>query len=308
VRPKRARAQLDEVAQARRGCQHGGVTLSRSRVDLHVSPLSPTVGAEIHGIDCAADLDDDVVSAIRAVWLERLVVFFPDQRLDDESQIAFARRFGELTESHPVEPQVLERPEIHSIESGKDRTDFWHTDITFMNRPAMASMLRSVEVPEAGGDTMWADTRAAYEALAEPLQRLCDGLSAYHYEPYYAQMVAEGNGNVWEGKKLERLLPALHPVVRIHPETGRKNLFVNPKFTLRMKDMPENQGNALLRLLYEHMTSPQFIVRYHWQPGTLAFWDNRSTMHFGIFDYEGQRRVMHRITLRGDRPVGPAGA
>jgi alpha-ketoglutarate-dependent taurine dioxygenase len=283
------------------------VTLSRSRVDLDVRPLSPTIGAEIHGVDCAADLDDDVVAAVRAVWLERLVVFFPDQRLDDESQIAFAGRFGELTESHPVEPQVLERPEIHSIESGKDRTDFWHTDITFMNRPAMASMLRSVEVPEAGGDTMWADTRAAYDALAEPLQRLCDGLSAYHYEPYYAQMVAEGHGNVWEGKKLERLLPALHPVVRVHPETGRKNLFVNPKFTLRMKDMPESQGDGLLRLLYRHVTSPQFIVRYHWKPGTLAFWDNRSTMHFGIFDYEGQHRVMHRITLRGDRPVGPAG-
>ena len=172
-----------------------------SKVDLDVRPLSPTIGAEIHGIDCAADLDDDVIAAIRAVWLERLVVFFPDQRLDDDTQIAFAGRFGELTESHPVEPHVVERKEVHSIESGKDRTDFWHTDITFMKRPAMASMLRSVVVPEAGGDTMWADTRAAYEALAEPLQRLCDELTAFHFEPYYAQAVAEGHGNVWEGKK-----------------------------------------------------------------------------------------------------------
>ena len=279
--------------------------MTLSRVDLDVRPLSPTIGAEIRGIDCSADLGDDVIAAIRDIWLERLVVFFPDQTLDDERQIAFARRFGELTESHPVEPRVLEREEIHSIESGKDRTDFWHTDITFMNRPAMASMLRSVVVPEAGGDTMWADTRAAYETLAEPLQRLCDELSAYHYEPYYAQMVAEGHGNVWEGKKLERLLPALHPVVRLHPETGRKNLFVNPKFTFRMKDMPESQGDALLQLLYDHMTNPAFVVRYHWKAGTLAFWDNRATMHFGIFDYEGERRVMHRVTLRGDRPVGP---
>jgi taurine dioxygenase len=282
--------------------------MTLSRVDLEVRPLSPTIGAEIHGIDCSADLDDDVIAAIRAVWLERLVVFFPGQTLDDDRQIEFARRFGEPTESHPVEPQVLERKEVHSIESGKDRTDFWHTDITFMNRPAMASMLRSVEVPEAGGDTMWADTRAAYETLAEPLQGLCDELSAYHYEPYYAQMVAEGHGNVWEGKKLERLLPALHPVVRVHPETGRKNLFVNPKFTFRMKDMPESQGDGFLRLLYDHMTNPAFIVRYHWKPGTIAFWDNRSTMHFGIFDYEGEQRVMHRVTLRGDRPVGPGEA
>ena len=133
--------------------------MTLSKVDLDVRPLSPTIGAEIHGVDCAADLDDEVVAAIRAVWLERLVVFFPDQQLDDDTQIAFAARFGDLTESHPVEPQVVERKEIHSIESGKDRTDFWHTDITFMNRPAMASMLRSIVVPEAGGDTMWADTR-----------------------------------------------------------------------------------------------------------------------------------------------------
>jgi taurine dioxygenase len=276
-----------------------------SQTDLDVRPLSPTIGAEIRGVDCAADLDDDTVAAIRRIWLERLVIFFPDQHLDDETQIAFARRFGELTESHPVEPQVLERKEVHSIESGKDRTDFWHTDITFMNRPAMASMLRSVVVPEAGGDTMWCDTRAAYEALAASLQILCDGLSAYHFEPYYAQAVAEGHGNVWEGKKLTRLLPATHPVVRVHPETGRKNLFVNPKFTVRIVDMPEAQSDGLLKLLYDHMTRPEFVVRYHWSPGTLAVWDNRATMHFGIFDYEGDTRVMHRVTLRGDRPVGP---
>jgi len=277
-----------------------------SQTDLEVRPLSPTIGAEIRGIDCAAELQDDTVAAIRRIWLEHLVVFFPDQHLDDETQIAFARRFGELTESHPVEPQVLERTEVHSIESGKDRTDFWHTDITFMNRPAMASLLRSVVVPQAGGDTMWSDTRAAYETLAEPLQRLCDGLAAYHFEPYYAQAVAEGHGNVWEGKKLTRLLPATHPVVRVHPETGRKNLFVNPKFTMRITDMPEAQSDGLLRLLYDHMTRPEFVVRYHWSPGTLAMWDNRATMHFGVFDYEGDRRVMHRVTLRGDRPLGPA--
>ncbi|MGO9856545.1 MAG: TauD/TfdA dioxygenase family protein [Acidimicrobiales bacterium] len=280
--------------------------MTMSSVELDVRPLSPTIGAEIHGIDCSADLDDVVVAAIRQIWLDRLVLFFPDQKLDDDTQIAFARRFGELTESHPVEPQVLERKEVHSIDSTKDRTDFWHTDITFMNRPAMASMLRSVIVPAAGGDTMWADTREAYQMLAQPLQGLCDELSAFHFEPFYAQAVEEGHGNVWEGKKLTRLLPAMHPVVRVHPETGRKNLFVNPKFTKRIKDMPEAQSDGLLRLLYEHMTNPSFIVRYHWQPGTLAFWDNRSTMHFGIYDYDGERRVMHRVTLRGDPPVGPS--
>jgi taurine dioxygenase len=280
--------------------------MTLSTVDLDVRPLSPTIGAEILGIDCSADLGDEVIAAIRQIWLERLVVFFPDQELDDGTQIIFASRFGDLTESHPVEQQVLERKEVHSIDSTKDRTDFWHTDITFMNRPAMASMLRSVIVPAAGGDTMWADMRAAYQMLAEPLQRLCDELSAFHFEPFYAQAVAEGHGNVWEGKKLTRLSPAIHPVVRVHPETGVKNLFVNPKFTIRVKDMPVTQSDGLLRLLYEHMTNPSFVMRYHWKPGTLAFWDNRSTMHFGIYDYEGERRVMHRVTLRGDRPVGPS--
>jgi taurine dioxygenase len=281
--------------------------MTTTAVSLEVRPLSPTIGAEIRGVDCAADLSDDVVAAIRQVWLDRLVVFFPEQDLDDETQIAFARRFGELTESHPVEERVVDREEIHTIDSTKDRTNFWHTDITFMRRPAMASMLRAIVVPDAGGDTMWADTRAAYEALAEPLRRLCDGLTAYHYEPYYAQAVAEGHGNVWEGKKLTRLLPVAHPVVRVHPETGRRNLFVNPKFTVSLNEVPDTQGARLLRLLYDHMTDPTFLVRYHWQAGTLAFWDNRATMHFGIYDFGEARRVMHRVTLRGDAPVGPVG-
>lgn len=267
--------------------------------------MSPTLGAEIRDLDCSADLDDETIAAVRRVWLERLVVFFPGQDLDDDGQIAFARRFGELTESHPVEPRVLERTEMHAIDSDKDRTNFWHTDITFMNRPAMASMLRALVVPDAGGDTMWADTRAAYETLAEPLRRLCDELTAYHYDEFYAACVAEGKGNVWEGKKLERLLPAEHPVVRVHPETGRRNLFVNPKFTVAIKGFPRTQSDHLLRFLYEHMTDPAFIVRYHWTPGTIALWDNRATMHFGIYDYGDARRVMHRVTLRGDRPVGP---
>ncbi|HZE18235.1 MAG TPA: TauD/TfdA family dioxygenase, partial [Mycobacterium sp.] len=164
--------------------------MTSTATELDIRPLSPTIGAEIRGVDCSADLPDEVIAAIRNIWLERLVVFFPDQDLDDDTQIAFARRFGELTESHPVEPRVVERDEIHTIDSTKDRTNFWHTDITFMKRPALGSMLRSVVVPDAGGDTMWSDTRAAYDALAEPLRRLCDQLDAYHYEPFYAQAVA----------------------------------------------------------------------------------------------------------------------
>jgi taurine dioxygenase len=268
--------------------------------------LTPTIGTEIRGIDCSGPMTDEQVDAIRAVWLERLVVFFPEQHLDDEQQIAFAQRFGEVTVGHPVERTLDERPQVHSIDSLKDRTNFWHTDVTFVERPPMASMLRAIVVPDAGGDTMWCDTRAAYEALAPPLQSLCDGLVGIHYSEHYADQVANGAGNAWDGATLERLAPVEHPVVRVHPETGRKSLFVNPGFTVGLRDFPTAQSRALLRLLYDHMTRPELVVRYHWRPGTIAFWDNRATMHFGIYDYGGARRVMHRVILRGDVPVGPA--
>ena len=127
---------------------------------------------------------------------------------------------------------------------------------------------------------------------------------AIHFDEHYAAVVAAGGGNAWNGVKLERLWPVEHPVVRVHPETGRRNLFVNPQFTVGLRGFPGAQGNALLRVLYDHMTQPEFVVRYRWQPGTLAFWDNRTTMHFGIYDYADTRRVMHRVILRGDRPAG----
>jgi taurine dioxygenase len=268
--------------------------------------LTTAIGAEVFGVDCASDLDEKTVADIRAVWLEHIVLFFPGQDLTAEQQIAFAGRFGEVTEGHPVERIVHERSEIHSIESGKDRTDFWHTDLTFLPDPPTASMLYSVVVPDAGGDTMWANTRAAYDSLGAPLRRFCDDLIGVHYSPHYARVVAEGGGNTWHGQKLEELPPVEHPVVRVHPETKRKNLFVNPGFTVGLKDIPGSQGKALLRLLYNHMTAPEFLVRYKWSSGTLAFWDNRTTMHYGIYDYDGARRVMHRVILRGDKPQGPA--
>jgi len=275
---------------------------------LDVRPLTPTIGAEIRGVDCAGALDDATIDAIRAVWLEHLVVFFPGQELTNDTQLEFARRFGEPTVGHPVEKTVADNPSIQPIDSVKDRTNFWHTDVTFMARPPMASLLRAVVIPDAGGDTMWADTRAAYDALAAPLQRFCNDLVAIHYDPYYAALVEQGGGNEWEGKKLTKLVPAQHPVVRVHPETGRRNLFVNPQFTVGLRDFPGPQSAALLRMLYDHMTQPEFIVRYHWTPGTLAMWDNRTTMHFGIYDYGDARRIMHRVILRGDRPAGVAAA
>jgi alpha-ketoglutarate-dependent taurine dioxygenase len=274
-------------------------------IELDIRPLTPAIGAEIVGLDLGERLDDETIAAIRAAWLRHLVVFFPDQHLDENQQVAFASRFGRLTEAHPVEPASEVNPNVLPIDSRKDRVDFWHTDVTYMQRPPMGSMLLAMTVPDVGGDTMWVNTRLAYETLATPLRELCDGLEAIHYDPYYAEVIAEGGGMWWEGAHVEKLLPVGHPVVRVHPETGERNLFVNPQFTVGLRGFDGPQGNGLLKLLYDHMIQPQFTVRYRWRAGTLAFWDNRSTMHYGVYDYGENLRLMHRVTLAGDRPLGP---
>jgi taurine dioxygenase len=271
---------------------------------LDIRPLGPNIGAEVYGLDLSRDLDDATIAAIRAVWLEHLVLFFPDQKLTPETQQAFAARFGEITEGHPVETPLDGHPNVHPIDSMFGHTNFWHTDVTFMSTPPSASMLYSIKLPEVGGDTMWASTRAAYETLAPQLRDFCRSLTAIHWSEYYFNEVEKGNGKSWGGKPVTKLWPVEHPVVRVHPETGRENLFVNPGFTVGLKGFPGPQGNGLLKVLYDHMLQPDFMVRYRWSVGTLAFWDNRATMHFGIHDYGDAHRVMHRVTLRGDRPAG----
>jgi alpha-ketoglutarate-dependent taurine dioxygenase len=272
---------------------------------LEITLLTPNIGAEIRGVDLAAELSGETIASIRSAWLEHLVVFFPDQELTPDTQAAFARRFGEITEGHPVEPSLPGHPNVLPIDSVKDRVDFWHTDVTFMAKPPTGSLLYAVELPAVGGDTMWTTTRAAFDTLAPPLQHFCSELTAIHFDPHYAQVIADGGGQDWDGRHLDRLWPVEHPVVRVHPETGRCNLFVNPQFTVGLKGFPGPQANGFLKVLYDHMIQPEFTVRYRWRPRTLAFWDNRATMHYGVYDYEGSRRIMHRVTLRGDRPNGP---
>ena len=273
---------------------------------VDVRPLSGSIGAEVRGIDISNDLDDEVIASIRAAWLEHLVLFFPGQDLTPERQQAFAARFGEVTAAHPVEPALADHPQVLPVDSATGQTDFWHTDVTFMARPPMASLLYAVQLPAAGGDTMWTNMRIAYETLAEPLRRLCDDLVAYHYAADYAAAVENGDGKEWEGAPVEKMVPVEHPVVREHPETGRRALFVNPGFTALLKGFDGPQSAGLLRLLYKHAIQPEFQCRYHWEPGSVAFWDNRATMHYGVHDYGTAHRVMHRVTLRGDRPFGPS--
>jgi alpha-ketoglutarate-dependent taurine dioxygenase len=271
---------------------------------LEVKRLTPAIGAEVRGLDLSKPLTPGLRAAVREAWLEHLVLFFPNQPLEPDEQVRFAEQFGEVTPAHPVEPAHPENPDVLPIDSRKDRVDFWHTDVTFMARPPTGAVLCAQVVPETGGDTMWANLRLAYETLAPALQQLCDGLRAYHYDETYAARLEAGEGNEWEGERLTKLVPVEHPVVRVHPETGRKGLFVNPTFTKLLSGFPGDQSAALLRLLYEHSTRPEFVCRYRWSEGTVAFWDNRDTMHYGLFDFGDARRVMHRVTLRGEAPAG----
>ncbi|RCG26557.1 taurine dioxygenase [Sphaerisporangium album] len=278
---------------------------------LTLDPLGPRFGAEVIGLDLATATDAEL-AAVRAALVERKVLFFRGQSLDDDGQVALGRRLGELTPSHPVVAGVDEaHPEIYAIDSADNGfADVWHTDVTFMPRPPLGSILRAVSLPESGGDTSWADSQLAYESLSAPVRDLVDRLTAVHDGNrefgYYLAQRRGGRGNVWEGETVTRLDPVEHPVVRVHPETGRKGLFVNPGFTSHIAGVSDAESRGILDLLYAHLTKPEHIVRHRWRAGDVAMWDNRSTSHYANRDYGDTRRVMHRITLRGDRPVGPA--
>ncbi|MGS2619212.1 TauD/TfdA dioxygenase family protein [Micromonospora sp. LZ34] len=286
--------------------------MTSTLVDLTLEPLGPHFGAVVHGIDLA-DASDAEIVAVRAALVDRKVLFFRRQRLDDDTQVDLGRRIGELTVSHPVVGGVDEaHPEVYALDSADNGfADVWHTDVTFMKRPPLGSILRAVTLPPSGGDTNWADAELAYNSLAAPVRQLMDQLTAVHDGTrefgYYLAQRRSGRGNVWDGDLVTRLNPVEHPVVRVHPETGRRSLFVNPGFTSHIVGVSEHESRAILDLLYAHLTKPEHIVRHRWQPGDVAMWDNRSTAHYANRDYGNQRRVMHRITLRGDIPVGPRG-
>jgi len=286
-------------------------------IELDVTPLSGSIGAVIRGLDLR-DVHEATVAAIRQVWLDRKVVFFPGQDLDPSSHQEFASRFGELTEGHPVIPGVEGSPNLFEIDYSKPRDLYanygdvttrnqgldWHTDVTFVKRPPMGSILRAVVVPPAGGDTLFADQRAAFEDLSPALQDFLLGLTAVHdgSAQFAAALQLAGEGR-WEGEAVPKLEPVVHPVVRTHPETGGRSLFVNPGFTSHIVELERSESNALLAFLYAHSVRPEYTVRYHWSAGDVGFWDNRSTQHSVVGDFGSQPRVIQRVTLRGDEPV-----
>jgi taurine dioxygenase len=285
---------------------------------IEVTPLSGSIGAEIRGVDLTRPLDDATLADIRTTWLDRKVVFFPGQHLDPGSHLRFARQFGEPTPAHPVIKGIDGFPEVFEIDytkarelyatyperSSGSRAVHWHTDVTFVERPPLGSILNAVVIPPAGGDTLFSDQQAAYESLSPALQDFLTTLTAVHdgNAQFARALQAREDGGHWEGQAVD-LHPVEHPVVRIHPETGARTLFVNPGFTSHIKELERDESDALLAFLYAHSVKPEHTVRYHWQAGDLGFWDNRATQHAVVGDFGDQHRVIQRVTLRGDRPV-----
>ena len=245
-------------------------------------PLSPSIGAEIWDIDLSKPLAPPVVAAVREALNTHHVIFFRDQSLTPDQQADFARQFGVVTEAHPVLPSIKESTEVLAIDGKVDRASWWHTDVTFTQTPAMGSILYMIEAPEVGGDTMWASLQDAYDGLAPGVRTLCDGLIAIHHDPWFAADVDARGGYEWNGVWYEKLLPAIHPVVRTHPETGRNGLFVNGQFTQSILGLSKNESNAILEMLYRHCVQPEFTCRFRWRAGSVAFWDNRATMHYAL--------------------------
>lgn len=274
--------------------------------ELDVHPLSPIIGAEIFGLDLSRPLGEKTVAEVRAALNQHHVIFFRDQELTPAQQADFARQFGTVTEGHPVIPAIEDNPEVLAIDSREDRANWWHTDVTFLQNPAFGSILYMITAPEVGGDTTWASLQDAYDRLAGPVREMCNKLIAIHYDPWFAAEVDARGGYEWQGEFKEKLLPALHPVVRTHPENGRNGLFVNQQFTQSILGLSKNESNAILDMLYRHCQQPELTCRFRWRPGSVAFWDNRATLHYAIDDYGDATRIAHRVTLEGDVPYGPA--
>ena len=274
-----------------------------------VEPVAGALGAEILDVDLAGELSDDTVAAIRRAWLEHLVVFFRDQDLPPARFLAFARRFGEPIE-YPFVKGLDECPQIIPVLKLEHETinfgGIWHSDTAYLDIPPMASMLVAREVPPAGGDTEFANMYLAYETLSEGMKRLIHGLVAVNSSAA-ADVSRTREDRLKDSARADarKEYSAAHPVVRVHPETGRRALYVNVAHTVHFEGMTEEESAPLLQYLYRHQVRPEFTCRFRWRPGSLAFWDNRCAQHNAINDYQGHRRLLHRITLAGDEPKGP---
>jgi alpha-ketoglutarate-dependent sulfate ester dioxygenase len=294
------------------------MTKTNSETSLRVKPVAGHIGAEIEGVDLRQGLSDAAVAEIRAALLQWKVIFFRKQSIDHAQQVAFAGRFGEVTFAHPLEddPVDQDHPQVLAIDRRRyERADGrkytyesrWHTDVTAVVNPPAASILRAVNVPAFGGDTQWTNLVAAYEGLSAPVRALADTLKAEH------RFGANVSAKEWENPFLRRVsknpLVSIHPVVRVHPETGERALFVSPGFTSHIVGVSRSESQKLLELFFEQIEKPAYTVRLRWNAGDIAFWDNRATAHLGPqdLDHLDVERVLYRVTLTGDVPVGVDG-
>jgi len=271
---------------------------------IAVEPISPIIGAEISGVDLAEPMGNQTFAEIHDALMEHQVVFFRDQAMSLEQHKAFGRRFGEL-HIHPAAPGPEGHPEIlviHADENSKRVAgQGWHTDVSCDEEPPMGSILHLHEVPGTGGDTMFASMYAAYDALSDPMKEFLGGLRARHESRHVHGGRYEYKGKLRDG---EDVYPeAIHPIVRTHPVTGRKSLYVNSGFTTRVEGLTSRESRALLGFLFEHIKTPEFHCRFHWRDNSVAFWDNRCVQHCALWDYFPAVRHGYRVTVQGDRPA-----
>jgi len=270
-----------------------------------VKPMAGSLGAELHGVDLTQDLSDEVYREIRRLLVEYQVIFFRDQDISHAQQKALAESFGPL-QTHPAYGTVDGFPEISILESTPEKPskiEAWHSDMTFREHPPLGTVLRSKILPPKGGDTMWSSMTAAFDALSPAMQTFLEGLNAVHdFSWGFKESLNEPGGRERLKQAMADNPPVVHPVVRTHPESGKKVLFVNELFTTHIVGMSRKESDAILNFIYEHVVTPEFTCRFSWQPNSIAIWDNRSTQHKPVNDYFPAHRKLERITIDGDRP------
>ena len=272
---------------------------------IEVVPVTPQLGAELRGVKLHPDLDRAEVDAVRTALLQHKVVFFRHQSLDPAGMTATASLFGQPTPAHPVEPSLEGHPEVLPLDSDEGaRADVWHSDLTFQPCPPLGAMLHAETVPDVGGDTIWVDMAAAYEALSAPMRAFLEERTATHSPTKAGGYFAARDATAGTKAAETATASSSHPVVRVHPETGQRALFVNPLFTDRIDGLRRRESDALLALIQETATRPEGMLRWRWEAGDVAFWDNRCTMHYALRDFGTAHRRMIRVALEGDRPVG----
>lgn len=268
---------------------------------ITVAKLTPIIGAEIGGVDLTKPLGNQAIAEIHRALAEHLVIFFRDQRITPDQHLAFGRLFGEL-HIHPAAPAEPGRPELMIIHADKDSPrangEGWHSDVSCESEPPMGSILHIRTCPREGGDTLFASMYAAYEALSDRMKRYLDGLTAIHDGEGYRGQYA--NYGIADKPSYPR---AEHPIVRTHPVTGRKALYVNRGFTRRIVGVSTDESDGILRYLYDHAENPLFQCRFRWRANSMAFWDNRCVQHRAMWDYWPETRSGYRVTIKGDRPI-----